>query len=354
MKILRKIISTFKIIWKFSLIVIAVATLYHCKHVYNFRQIAKQLEIQIQPVTDINLMLIFTIFAIIFKKGSTFFLKNWINSTIEKCHPEEKWALKKKKANYQLSSFLWYSMLLIIGIYLSWGDDAIPTCTMGSGDCKDIIANWPHDKSIKYQNLFYCLEMGGKISSLVLFVLFDRDHREFIEMLFHHFITIVLMVNGYFINIQAIGIGVLFLHDSGDWVINFSKILRDMTPKKSNIKMLGIPLSFYLFIYYRCYVHLKCYMYNMAAKGGLLGDYGQPFPKVSKYAPAWEEAKMVLNFETYMLCLLWILNFLWSLMIFIAVLRGVIGKGYEDPSQVVRDQKEREKKMVGGKKMKNN
>jgi len=330
--ILRIATKSLKLVWTIALYSILLFTVYHLKYVYGFRVIAAELNIKVNPISDLWLLALATVFAGLIKKGTGFLLSDWLNSTIERLHPKDKWALKKKKGFYQLSSFLWYGFIIVLGLTLGWGSDAVPDCVIGTGKCEDIIVQWPVENQIPYVKVFYMIQLGGKMFSLINHCIVHWDHQEFIEILLHHFMTLFLMINGYYINITSIGVGVLMIHDYGDWAVNFVKILRDLIPKENKLKVLGAITIPSMFVWMRCWVNLKCYIYNMALLTGLLGDVGKPFPMDSRFNEAWENAKMVVRFEVYMLVVLWFMNLVWSVLLLNVIFNGLIeGKGnYKD------------------------
>ena len=73
-------------------------------------------------------------------------------------------------------------------------------------------------------------------------------------MVFHHFITIFLMIHAYFCGKYIYGLVIFFLHDSSELPLNFGWFIREFKGKTNEILMIFSAFSLLIFwFYFRIY-----------------------------------------------------------------------------------------------------
>lgn len=65
--------------------------------------------------------------------------------------------------------------------------------------------------------------MGYHMGGLINQVLFKRKQNDFMEMMFHHIVTMYLFIFGYMANIRT-GAVVSFLHDITDVTVSWTRV----------------------------------------------------------------------------------------------------------------------------------
>lgn len=102
----------------------------------------------------------------------------------------------------------------------------------GSGSCSRIFEGYPHWPAAHEGELlaFYQFQLGTYVFLTLDLLVFDRERymkKNFGELFFHHFVTILLIAFSLFYNFVPIGIAVLFVHDCSDFLRGFSRTIGD-------------------------------------------------------------------------------------------------------------------------------
>lgn len=278
----------------------------------EFRKKATELKVPLMPLSDILLMILATILTGLAKEMIRYLSTNYLYRRIEALYQESSWKEKKSKILYSFISLIWYSLMAIFGLYLAWGDASVPKTFFGGQDCKNIIMDWPFDPRMKYVRLYYITQMGTRIYSLVNHLLRHRDHVEFIELFSHHILTVVAMLYSYYCNFYSIASVTLLIHDFGDWVLNLGKIWRDLYFNVFS-EIFIFPLVLYLFCYIRVIAQFKCSIMNLGLR--VWNWDGKAFPINEEGRELSKVAKFPAIFILSMVCSLWLMNFVWTLII---------------------------------------
>lgn len=90
-----------------------------------------------------------------------------------------------------------------------------PPVLGGKGEIREayLILNEAPGFALKY---YYFVQLGYHFHSLLYMLVFSPIRNDFIEMLLHHLVTIILIGGSYLANYCAMGALVTFTHDIGD------------------------------------------------------------------------------------------------------------------------------------------
>jgi len=99
----------------------------------------------------------------------------------------------------------------------------MPTYLGGSGDYSLMFADHPYPKHAPFLKEYYISVTSYHLGQLVLHILGNHEN-DFIEMGFHHLVTIFLMVGSYLFNAWECGAVISFLHDTADVSVHFAKV----------------------------------------------------------------------------------------------------------------------------------
>lgn len=69
----------------------------------------------------------------------------------------------------------------------------------------------------------YFIECGFYLHSVYATIYMDTKRKDFFVMLFHHFLTMTLIVVTYGTRYQKVGVMVLYVHDITDILLEFTK-----------------------------------------------------------------------------------------------------------------------------------
>jgi hypothetical protein len=130
-----------------------------------------------------------------------------------------------------------------------------PVCLGGSGDAALTFEGYPYYNYLEKAPLirgYMMIQLGYHLFSLLAHIT-GPQRNDFMEMLLHHVITVVLIMTGYLMNFQPMSSLILFVHDICDIFVYICRAFLDT-------KYIGIGFMFYImlmtsFAYFRLYVY---------------------------------------------------------------------------------------------------
>lgn len=308
---LRKLTKQLKKFWLAITIATVLAGVKLFLNLVEFRSKAKEHNVPLMPLTDMLFMLLATFVTACAKESIRRLTKPYLFNRIETLYERSSWKEKKAKILYSFTSLIWYSMMAIFGLALAWGDKSVPACFGGSQQCKDIIITWPFDPKMKLVRVYYISQMGTRIYSLLNHMARHRNHVEFLELASHHVLTVVGMLYSYYCNFYSIASVTLLIHDMGDWVLNLGKIWRDLYYNVCS-EVFVFPFILYLFCYMRVVAQFSCSIVNLYMR---VWKWGSEFPVNKEGKELAGVARFPALFIFLMVCSLWFMNVVWSLII---------------------------------------
>lgn len=116
-----------------------------------------------------------------------------------------------------LFKFMYFSIITGAGYYVMRNEKWFPPVLGGKGVIREAYLHLhePPEFSLKY---YYFAQLGYHFHSLLYMLFFSPLRNDFIEMLLHHLVTIILIGGSYLANYCAMGALVAFTHDIGDVV----------------------------------------------------------------------------------------------------------------------------------------
>ncbi|KAG7384404.1 Ceramide synthase 6 [Phytophthora boehmeriae] len=114
-----------------------------------------------------------------------------------------------------LFKFTYFMGITVAGYYVMRGEKWLPPVLGGDGVIREayLMLHEPPSTSLKY---YYFVQLGYHFHSLLFMLFFSPIRNDFIEMLLHHLVTIILIGGSYLANYAAMGALVAFTHDIGD------------------------------------------------------------------------------------------------------------------------------------------
>ncbi|CAI5711092.1 unnamed protein product [Peronospora destructor] len=114
-----------------------------------------------------------------------------------------------------LFKFTYFSAITGAGYYIMRDEKWFPSVLGGNGSIREapLAVRDAPTFALKY---YYFVQLGYHFHSLLFLVFFSPIRNDFIEMLLHHLVTIILIGGSYLANYCAMGSLVTFTHDIGD------------------------------------------------------------------------------------------------------------------------------------------
>ena len=148
---------------------------------------------------------------------------------------------------------LYFLVVVIAGWYISKDADWYPKVLLGHGDTSVMYKGWPYIDNSTVPNLgmYQMIQLGFHAHILVTHFT-ENPKKNYIEMLLHHTLTILLIVLGYFFNMHNGASMTLLVHDVSDIFVSAARAMMDTNYK-------GALLFFYAMLmitwgYLRLYV----------------------------------------------------------------------------------------------------
>ena len=104
------------------------------KEGFRLRKEASQFNIHVMPAYDVFYMILSLLVVGAIKETAIYFIHPWVNKRIEEIYPKEVWPEKKRKSTYYTLGAFWYTISVVIGLWIFWGSETVPRLFGGTGD----------------------------------------------------------------------------------------------------------------------------------------------------------------------------------------------------------------------------
>ncbi|CEG49741.1 longevity-assurance family protein [Plasmopara halstedii] len=230
-----------------------------------------------------------------------------------------------------LFKFMYFSVITVAGYYIMRDEKWFPPVLGGKGAIREALLNL-HEApgiSLKY---YYFVQLGYHFHSLLYMLFFSPIRNDFIEMLLHHLVTIILIGGSYLANYCAMGALTAFTHDIGDVTGYAIKSVVDTGNTPLIVAMYFVLLVSWA--YTRLYVYPVHLIYNAI----------YVIPEVSPHVTG-----IFLHPGNALLCMLLVLHVYWYglflVMGYTLVRKGLVEDIQDKCSDVKEIHKEDEKTM---------
>ena len=163
----------------------------------------------------------------------------------------------KKKLASNFFKLFYYANLSIFSYFILKQCEYFPKELGGNGYMSKMFeVGYPnsfyHFKP-KFFNINYLINLSYTFVELIYLLFLQEQQTDFYNMLFHHLCTISLIIFSYITNYSHVGSLVLFLHNSSDFVVYFSRVILYIKTNKITKIFAGIILLL-VFIYMRMFI----------------------------------------------------------------------------------------------------
>jgi len=134
---------------------------------------------------------------------------------------------KANKASKAVYKFVYFTLSTIMGYYVLKDEDYLPRSLFGTGDIHKIYKGFPFIDKAPYFNMYYMVQFGFHLESLVSHT-FSKPRSDYMEMMLHHIVTLLLIFLSYMSNYSTPGVIILFLHDWSDILVSVVKAIVDL------------------------------------------------------------------------------------------------------------------------------
>ncbi|CDW81302.1 lag1 longevity assurance [Stylonychia lemnae] len=135
---------------------------------------------------------------------------------------------------------------LLYGIL--WNSPYLSKYLLGSSEDPQLFMNYPCQPLPKYLDDFYLLKLAYHAYELFYSMIYHRGRLDFPEYVFHHIVTLALIVKSYSINYLPIGAIIMLLHDLSDIFLSIFKLCCDVLPMKIQMTSYFIMLTSWIYL----------------------------------------------------------------------------------------------------------
>jgi hypothetical protein len=147
---------------------------------------------------------------------------------------------------------IYFTMAVVIGYIVMKDLEYMPKSLLCNGDPTKVFKVFPYHKKTTYFDVFYISQVGYHLESFLSHI-GSKPKNDFVEMMLHHIITLLLIFLSYMSNYGNAGAAVMFSHDIGDIFVSIVRTVLDL-----NLPSFVIVTSFLsmlsVWIYTRLYV----------------------------------------------------------------------------------------------------
>ena len=208
----------------------------------------------------------------------------------------------------------YYFFATILGYFVIRDLDCLPKMMGGSGDLSLLFSNYPSFEKPPYFDFYYIFITGYHIESLFTHLISEKN-ADYIEMIFHHVLTLNLIFFSYLTCFTKVGILILWLHLWTDVFASIARAFGNIRDLYAFISYLGLMSTWaYSRLYIFGYIIKEIYITDVQIYGV------QPF-----------ERELLHYLFTALVFGLYILHLFWFYLLFRLGFDLVYLKRYEDP-----------------------
>lgn len=182
--------------------------------------------------------------------------------------------MRTKKAVANAYKLFYYTMASFLGWYTLKDSYILPAGLGGSGALENQFINFPYIQQPTLYRYYFTGTMGYHMGSLIHHFFAPKQQNDYIEMMFHHFITIYLYTFSYMSNC-LIGAVVSLIHDITDIFVSWTRMWAETEYKKTTAY--SFVFAQFVWVYCRLYWLFQCiYVSTVKLEVFTASPYVQP------------------------------------------------------------------------------
>ena len=250
--------------------------------------------------------------------------------------------IKKSKVMKQAWSTFYYGTMSLVAFWWFADTDNLPTCYLGRAECNKLATS---RKPVTPQLRFYfMMSMTHHAYGFFLFLIqsFQENIPEYNEFYLHHLITVFMISMSYLFSFFSVGATVLLVSEVSDFVLNGSKLLRDVFGKKIEMFTTSVfAILVVVWCYARVFVMIFCVLKGLlyTIYVAFVDDYSY-FEWPSNHFLTLPTYLFCVQVKTFLIFLLCLLNLWWTYLLLSIMINRVFKK---DTSYAIHSHGEKSK-----------
>ncbi len=170
---------------------------------------------------------------------------------------EDKNTRAKNSCNW-VGNIIYYTCSTITAFLLFKDTDFFPKELGGNVEPVMMYEGTPYTKQYPYAVLFYMVQFGRHLHTLVDYCVYKWRTPKFWEMFLHHSMAVFLIFFSYLFNGLRCGILVLFVHDPCDVFLCLGRLIADFKSHSAVLKYVNFIGLVVTWVFFRLYAFPKC------------------------------------------------------------------------------------------------
>lgn len=143
---------------------------------------------------------------------------------------------REERSERMVKSFYkgtYFTFAVCFGYYIAKDSYFMPLSLGGHGNIDKVFDDTPYfnKENVPYLREYFMLQLGYHMHSLIVHVT-SKIRNDFMEMLLHHTLTVMLVSLAYLMNYLPMSLLILYSHDISDAFVSFSRALVDTNMNK--------------------------------------------------------------------------------------------------------------------------
>ena len=166
----------------------------------------------------------------------------------------------------------------------------------------------------------YCFAASMYLWHLISITFIDEKRKDFRILLVHHIVTLLAILISYTIKFYDMGLLIYFLHDFNDPFLEVGKVIHYLKVDKNGYlnRTYSIAGDIVFAMFALSWIPTRLYLYPLRGINALIA------------VPRDSCDFITIAFGTFLLFILYVLNFLWFIMLSKAVVNRIISGGFTD------------------------
>jgi hypothetical protein len=234
--------------------------IYNLQIVYEFQTGVEWAHIPKFSIYDFKLALIFVAVFLGYKTACNRIFFNMIKSRLDpvKFPTEEDRNARAKNSCNWVGNIIYYTCSTIAAFLLFKDQDFFPKELGGKADPVMMYEGFPSIKQYPYAVMFYMIQFGRHLHTLVDYCVYKWRDPKFWEMFLHHNMAVFLIFFSFLVGGMRFGIIVMFVHDPSDVFLCLGRLFADFKNHSWVVQYFNVVGLIFTWIFFRLYAFPKC------------------------------------------------------------------------------------------------
>jgi len=233
---------------------------YNLKIVYDFHTSPVYAGFEKYSILEFKISFVVAFIFWIYKTAckKIFFPILWDRIKLENYPTEKEKVAKVEYVCSWIGNIIYYTASTASCYYLFKDEHFFPGLLGGKGTPQGMLKDAPHRVDVPYGVLFYMVQFGSHLYTLIDYCVHKWNAPKFWEMFLHHVLAVFLLIFSFLTNNLRIGIMVLFVHDPCDVFLCINRLNSDLKHPNKPFQYISYILFVFAWIFFRLFAFPVC------------------------------------------------------------------------------------------------